>query len=107
MDFFGVSRGSINGLLFTLLFAGISPFLLCFFIKYLWTPWAIHGALKKQGFKGRAPGFMLGNLQEIANMIQQEIRTDMASVDHNFKKRAFPYLIEWSRRYGTVVLIHK
>lgn len=105
MDVFEVSGVGINGLLFTLFIAGISPFLLCFFIKYLWTPWALHGALKRQGFKGPPPRFMLGNLLDIANMIQQEMRTDMAFVDHNFKKRAFPYLVEWSTRYGEKFVI--
>lgn len=100
-----VSGGGINALLFTLFFAGISSFLLRFFLKYLWTPWAIHGALKKQGFKGPPPRFMLGNLLDIANIMQQELLTDMASVDHNFRKRAFPYLVEWSRRYGEKFVI--
>jgi hypothetical protein len=29
---------------------------------------------------------MLGNLLDIANMMQQELRTDMASVDHNSER---------------------
>lgn len=29
----------------------------------------------------------------------------MASVDHNFRKRVFPYLVEWSRRYGEKFVI--
>jgi len=97
-----VSRDGINGLLFTLFLVGIFPFLLRFFLKYLWTPWAIHGALKKHGFKGPPPRFIIGDLLDIGNLMQQARRTDMASVDHNYRKRSFLFLDEWSRRYGTV-----
>ncbi|KAH9318781.1 hypothetical protein KI387_020550, partial [Taxus chinensis] len=96
MDFF---NASVNSLLLVLS-VGIWPFLARFLIKYLWRPWKIYRALKKRGFKGPSPRFMIGNLLEIANAVQEQLLTDMPSIHHDFKNRAFPYIVKWSETYG-------
>lgn len=45
---------------------------------------------------------MIDNLLDIARKIQKELCTNMAFVHHDFRKSAFPYMVEWSRKYDTI-----
>ncbi|GLJ21865.1 hypothetical protein SUGI_0408890 [Cryptomeria japonica] len=60
----------------------------------------IYRALKKQGFKGPPPRFMIGNLLDIADTVQHQLLTDMPSISHDYAYRVFPYLLKWRQTYG-------
>ncbi|KAH9304913.1 hypothetical protein KI387_009317, partial [Taxus chinensis] len=92
-------KGFVNSVVYMVL-VGMCPFFIGFLIKYLWRPWTIYLALKKQGFNGPAPRFMIGNLLEIANMTRQQMLTDMPSINHNIRNRVVPYFVKWSQIYG-------
>eukprot|EP01018_Ginkgo_biloba_P017800 Gb_15611 [translate_table: standard] len=90
-----------NALLFrTFFIVVIWPFLVGFLIKYCWKPWTIHRALRKQGFKGPPPLFMMGSLLDIANMVHKELSKDMPCIHHDIRNRVFPFFVDWSKIYG-------
>ncbi|KAH9328363.1 hypothetical protein KI387_000471 [Taxus chinensis] len=89
-----------SSLLFTAFLVGIWSFLLGFFIKNWWRPWTIHRALTKRGFKGPPPRFLIGNLLDIANIMQHEHIKDMPTIHHNIRNRVFPFFVKWAQQYG-------
>ncbi|GLJ46259.1 hypothetical protein SUGI_0974780 [Cryptomeria japonica] len=71
-----------------------------FLIKYWWRPWTIYRALKKRGFKGPAPRFLVGNLLDIANIMEKEHAKDLPAIHHDIRNRVFPFFVKWAQQYG-------
>eukprot|EP01018_Ginkgo_biloba_P004286 Gb_28075 [translate_table: standard] len=95
-----IGGDNITLLLGTALLVVIWPLVVGIVIKYWWRPWTIYHALQKQGFNGPPPRFMIGNLLDMANMVQHEMARDMPSIHHDFHSRVFPYFLHWSNTYG-------
>ncbi|XP_057844090.2 cytokinin hydroxylase [Cryptomeria japonica] len=97
-------KAAVNTFLVVVLVT-ICPFFAGFVFQYLWRPWIIYRALQKQGFKGHPPRFMIGDFVEIGNLVQQQMLTDLPSISHDIRNRIFPYIVNWSQRYGEKFVI--
>ncbi|KAL8266140.1 hypothetical protein R6Q59_003484 [Mikania micrantha] len=67
---------------------------------YMLTPIRIKNIMSKQGVHGPKPGFLIGNLMDIASLISKSTSFDMPTVDHDIVPRLLPHYVLWSKIYG-------
>lgn len=83
-------------------------------------PRGLRSKLGKQGIRGPPPSFLLGNLSAIKRLQSKGHSTatktadptklhhdgDVASIDHEWHSKIFPYIEQWRNEYGRFTLLH-
>ncbi|KAI3813489.1 hypothetical protein L1987_18214 [Smallanthus sonchifolius] len=67
---------------------------------YLLTPIRIKNIMSRQGVRGPKPGFLIGNLLDIASLTSKSTSFDMPTIDHDIIPRLLPHFVLWSKIYG-------
>ncbi|KAF5778702.1 putative cytochrome P450 [Helianthus annuus] len=67
---------------------------------YLFTPTRIKNIMSRQGVRGPKPGFLIGNLLDIAALVSKSTSFDMPTIDHDIVTRLLPHFVLWSKIYG-------
>ncbi|XP_039144560.1 cytokinin hydroxylase-like [Dioscorea cayenensis subsp. rotundata] len=67
---------------------------------YYLTPKRIKKIMASQNVSGPEPGFLVGNLTDIASLIAKSTSADMESIDHDIVGRLMPHYVLWSKIYG-------
>eukprot|EP01018_Ginkgo_biloba_P021383 Gb_19483 [translate_table: standard] len=99
MDFHQCVEG-IGSCIFIVLVFIFLGFVSVFFRVYFWNPRRMRMFMEKQGVRGPAPGFMVGNLLAIANLREKEAVNDMEFLNHDIVDRLLPHYVKYSRLYG-------
>ncbi|XP_011624255.2 cytokinin hydroxylase [Amborella trichopoda] len=67
---------------------------------YWWTPRRIKKYMEKQGVRGPKPSFLVGNLFDMASLLDKTTSSDMPYLTHDIVSRLLPHYILWSKLYG-------
>ncbi|KAK1439104.1 hypothetical protein QVD17_04919 [Tagetes erecta] len=67
---------------------------------YMLTPIRIKNIMSRQGVRGPKPGFLIGNLVDIASLVSKSTSFDMPTIDHDIVPRLLPHFVLWSKIYG-------
>lgn len=62
--------------------------------------------MASQNVSGPEPGFLVGNLTDIASLIAKSTSADMESIDHDIVGRLMPHYVLWSKIYGMPLCLH-
>ncbi|XP_071693586.1 cytokinin hydroxylase-like [Rutidosis leptorrhynchoides] len=67
---------------------------------YLFTPIRIKNIMSRQGVHGPKRRLLIGNLDNIAELVSKTTSVDMPSIDHDIVPRLLPHFVLWSNIYG-------
>ncbi|CAA2958760.1 cytokinin hydroxylase [Olea europaea subsp. europaea] len=56
--------------------------------------------MEKQGVSGPKPRFLLGNIMDMASLVEKSTSQDMDTISHNVVGRLLPHFVVWSKLYG-------
>ena len=75
--------------------------------KTLWCYWLTPRRIKKimdrQGVRGPKPRLLVGNILDMAALIEKSTSHDMNSITHDVVSRLLPHYVAWSKQYGTYI----
>ena len=83
--------------LMSLLARAVYNMLWCYWL----TPRRIRKIMDRQGVRGPKPRLLVGNILDMAALIEKSTLHDMNSITHDVVSRLLPHYVAWSKQYGT------
>ncbi|XP_062106292.1 cytokinin hydroxylase-like [Humulus lupulus] len=82
--------------LMSLLARAVYNMLWCYWL----TPRRIRKIMDRQGVRGPEPRLLVGNILDMAALIEKSTSHDMNSITHDVVSRLLPHYVAWSKQYG-------
>ncbi|PON84660.1 Cytochrome P450 [Trema orientale] len=67
---------------------------------YWLTPRRIKKIMDRQGVRGPKPRLLVGNILDMAALVEKSTSHDMNSITHDVVSRLLPHYVVWSKQYG-------